>query len=161
MLRLIIDKLGNGHHDLFLKVDLIPEFSKTADSYYLGDFLEISETDILYKKEQNSLQYLAIQLIEYWIERIQSINKYEEKFIPFDLSDQYVGGFMMKKVKLGYKVKFVFTDQIQGPGVIKSTLDDQFIETKSTFKQEKDIEYLLGEEALFQGLEWSIKELTF
>ncbi len=46
MIRLIIVKLGNGHDDFFLKIDLIPSCSRTADSCYLSDFLEIDDSEI-------------------------------------------------------------------------------------------------------------------
>jgi len=40
MIRLIIDKLGNAHNDLFFKIDAIPSIIKIADSYFLYDFLK-------------------------------------------------------------------------------------------------------------------------
>lgn len=45
-MRLIIDPLGDGHHDLFLKIDVMPSQIKIANSYYLFDFLEISQEEI-------------------------------------------------------------------------------------------------------------------
>lgn len=76
-MRLIIDPLGDGHHDLFLKIDLIPSQLKIADSYYLFDFLEISQEEIKAIKQQQMtpIAYGALRLIEYWANRILSMSK--------------------------------------------------------------------------------------
>ena len=161
MIRLIVDKLGSGKNDLFLKIDLMPSFLKTADSYYLFDFLEIAKTDIetLKISDEKILSYCAIQLIDYWEERIKSIEKGQIKFIPFDFSDEYISGFTLEKSKIGYKIKLVWTDKIQGYAVNKSSLDKQIKENKLIFTQDEKIEWLISEKALFDGLEWSKNEL--
>jgi hypothetical protein len=161
MIRLIIDKLGSGHDDLFLKIDLTPSFSRTADSYYLFDFLEINDTEIEKQKinDDSILAFGAIKLIDYWIDRIKSIEKGQVKFIPFDLWDEYISGFKIKKTKLGFKVKLASTDKIHGYGVGKSNLDKQIEENKLTFNEDAKVEWLISEQALFDGLEWSKNEL--
>jgi hypothetical protein len=152
MIRLIIDKLGNGHDDLFLKIDLMPSYAKTADSYYLFDFLEI--TDI------QSLQHGVVELLNYWVDRIRSIERGHRKFIPFDLSDEYIGGLMLERTKLGFKIKIVYTDKIHGYGVSKTNLDKRIDDNKIDFLEEEQAEWLIGEDTLFNGLNWSIKEWT-
>ena len=39
MPRLLIDKLGHGYHDLFLKIDAKPSSIRIADSFVRPDFL--------------------------------------------------------------------------------------------------------------------------
>ena len=162
MIRLIVDKLGSGHHDLFLKIDAMPEHVQIADSYFVFDFLEIS--DEKYKKmnfqDNQALIYGIIELLNYWKVRIRGIEKGQKKFIPFDLSDQYIGGLMIEKTKLGFKAKIVCTDKIQGLSIGKSNLDEQIFNNKIDFEDSTDKEWLISEESFFYGLDWSINELT-
>jgi len=162
MIRLIIDKLGGGHDDLFLKIDPMPSYSKIADSYYLLDFLEISDTDLqeLNLTENETLKYKAAELLRYWINRIKQIGNGQKTFIPFDLSDEYVSGLMFEKTKLGFKTKIVYTDKIHGYAVGKSNLDNQIENNKIEFIEEEHAEWLVEEDELFGGLDWSIRELT-
>ena len=161
MIRLIIDNLGSGHDDLFLKIDLMPSFTRTADSYYLFDFLEIDDSEIeeLKSKGDSILAFAAIKLIDYWTERIRTIEKGQVKFIPFDLWDEYIGRLEIEKTKLGYKIKLSSTDKIHGYGVGKSNLDEQIKVNKLSFTQDEKAEWLISEQALFHGLEWSRNEL--
>ena len=157
MIRLIIDKLGGGHQDLFLKIDLMPCSLKIADSFYIFDFLETKEV----KKPIGAsiLTNTIIELINYWTERIKSICQGEEKFIPFDFSDQYISGLRIKKVKLGYEVKYVINDHISGYEVSKSNLDQLTEVQKLNFQISEKEEWLISEKSLFDGLKWSKDEL--
>lgn len=161
MIRLIIDKCSSGHNDLFLKIDAIPEHFEIADSYYLFDFLEISDGN--FKKfgfqDDKALKHGVIELLKYWSIRIKSIEKRQKKFIPFDLSDQYVGGLMIEKTRLGYKIKIVYTSMIQGFTIAKSSLDEQILNNRIEFEDRTDKEWIISEESLFNGLDWSINEL--
>jgi hypothetical protein len=161
MIRLIIDKVGGGHDDLFLKIDLMPSFVRTADSYYLLDFLEINNEKIEKLKigADSILSFGAIKLIDYWTDKIKKIEKRQAKFIPFDLWDEYIGGFEIERSELGFKVKLVSTDKIHGYGVSKSNLDAQIEINKLTFNQDEKAEWLISDQTLFDGLEWSKNEL--
>ena len=99
MVRLIIDKCGNGHNDIFLKIGSIPSFEKVFDSYYLFDFLEFNQSRINKQNTKNSsiLTFSVLKLLNYWIERIKSIENGQVKFIPFDLQDEYIGGLEVEK----------------------------------------------------------------
>ena len=160
MIRLIIDKLGDGHNDFFLKVDSMPSYSKTADSYYISDFLEIEDYVIENLKSEDVIKYKAIQLVDYWTEKIKTIEKKQSRFIPFDLWDEYIGGFLFEKTKLGFKVKMVYTDIIHGYEVSKSNLDGLIVENNLRFIEEENAEWLIGEDALYGGLQWSKNEIT-
>lgn len=162
MIRLIIDKLGSGHSDLFLKIDATPEHVEIADSYFLFDFLEISDEDFKKLDFQNNqaLKYGVIELLNYWKARIKGIDKGQKKFIPFDLSDKYIGGLMIEKTKLGFKTKVVCTDKIQGFSIAKSSLDEQIVSNKIEFEDSIDKNWLINEESFYNGIDWSINELT-
>lgn len=161
MIRVIIDKLGDGHHDMFLKIDVMPAYSKTADSYYLVDFLEIPDSKVeeIRLADRGVLKHSIVELLKYWIDRIKSIERGFRKFIPFDLSDQYIGGLMLEKTKLGFKAKVVYTSSIHGYEVNKSNLDEVISSKKIEFLDEAQVEWLIGEDALLNGLNWSINEL--
>ena len=152
-MRLIIDKLGNGHHDLFLKIDVLPAYSQTSDSYYLSDFLKITSN-------RDNLKYIATKFLFYWKSRIESIKIGESKFIPFDLSDEYLGGLMFEKTRMGFKVTSVFTSDIHGYGVTESNLDKQIQVKNIKFEASENQEWLISEEVIFQGLDWSLSEIS-
>jgi len=160
MIRLMIDKLGDGHKDLFLKVDTMVNSVKVADSYYLFGFLEFSDKDFKNISDQDGerLKYGASQLIEFWRARIQKLERGQKTFIPFDLSDQYIGGLQLEKTKLGFKTRLVFTDKIEGSEVGISNLDKLINDRNIEFESE-DNEWLIGEDTIYKGLEWSLKEL--
>jgi hypothetical protein len=67
---------------------------------------------------------------------------------------------MLEKTKLGFKTKVVYTDKIHGYGVSKSNLDKQIDDNKIDFSEEDQAQWLIGEDALFSGLNWSINEWT-
>lgn len=161
MIRLIIDGLSDGHQDLFLKIDVMPSHLQIADSYFLFHFLEITEVEICNQnlKGGELLKFSANKLIDYWIDRIKSIERGQKKFIPFDLSDQYVGGFLFEKSKLGFKIIKVWTDQLYGFNVTKSNLDKQLFETNLTLSYNEQKKWLIGEQAVWEGLAWSKTEL--
>jgi len=161
MIRIIIDRLGSGSKDMFLKIDAVPNYSKNADSYYLFDFLEIKDDRFtkLNLKDAQVLKYVAIELLKYWKERISNIKKEKQTFLPFDISDEYVGGLLLEKSKLGFIVKIVFTDQIHGYGINKSNIERQLIDKNIEFIFDGEKSWLIGEEAIINGLDWSLNEL--
>ena len=161
-MRLIIDPLGDGHHDLFLKIDVMPSQLKIAGSYYLFDFLEISQEEIKAIKQQQMapIVYGALRLIEYWESRILSMSKGQTVFLLFDLSDQYVGGFRVTKVKYGYQFEEVFTEETAGYAVNKSTLDSVVSLTSLRTNKPSPSGWLISEERLREGLDWSKKQLV-
>ena len=177
MIRLIVDKLSDGHKDIFLKFDSAPTEVKIVDSYYLFDFLEISDTELesvdlkrmkefefreIIIEENSILISVAKKLIDFWIERIKEIKKGETRFIPFDLSDEYIGGLLLEKNKMGFIIKQVYTTKIQGcEGLRKSNLDDLILERSVSFDIIEEEIVFIGEDALFAGLEWSKNELTY
>jgi hypothetical protein len=152
MIRLLIDKLGSGHKDLFLKIDAMPNSLFVADSYYLFDFVKATKNDV-------SVADIALQLLDYWTEKMVSIKKGDIQFLPFDLCDEYIGGFEITKTKLGYKIKRVFTDKIAVFEVDSATLDAVIATKKVTYSYDENETWLLSETALQEGFEWSIQEL--
>jgi hypothetical protein len=161
MIRLIVDKLGSGHKDLFLKIDAMPEHLQIADSYFIFDFLEIINEESKKSNSQSSyaLNYGIIEFLNYWKIRIKGTINGQKTFLPFDLSDQYIGGLMIEKRKLGFKVKVVYTNKIQGFAIDKSSLDNEIKKNNIEFINSLDNEWLISEESFLNGLDWSINEL--
>jgi hypothetical protein len=161
MIRLIIDKLGSGHADLFLKIDNFPTYSKTGDSYYLLDFLEISEQDLLDNKipQDQILNYATTALLEYWSSRIGKIENGHDVFLPFDFQDECVGGLLLTQTSQEFKVKIVYSDKIFGYELNKSNFDDVIAERQVAFIYEENAEWLISFEQFRNGLNWSKDEL--
>ncbi|HXB39155.1 MAG TPA: hypothetical protein VNZ49_01355 [Bacteroidia bacterium] len=157
MIRLFID---NYNGDMFLRIDTLPSQLKIADCYYLFDFLEISDSDIdkLNLKDRDITKYGVIELLKYWKARINSITQGQNIFLPFDISDQSVSGLLLEKIKKGFKTKLVYTD-MQGANICRSQFDKQLIEDKIEFHSNEQDEWLISEEGIYGGLEWSINEL--
>jgi len=160
MIRVIIDNFGNRHNDLFLIIES-PWHLKIADSYFLYSFLEVSDEAFaqLDLSDDEVLVYAIVELLDYWIDRIKSIKQGQSKFIPFSLSDQCVEGMMLEKVKKGFKIKLVSTDKLLGHDVGKSNIDKQIVEGNIVFQNSESTEWLVSEEGIFNGLEWSKREL--
>ena len=177
MIRLIVDKISDGHNDIFLKFDSAPAEVKIVDSYYLSEFLEITDTELesadlkkarkfeyreIIFEENFTLIYIARKLIDYWIEQTKEIKKGEMRFIPFDLSDEYIGGLLLERKKLGFLIKHAYTTKIHGcEGLRKSNLNDLILERNVSFDLEKVEDRFIGDDAFFAGLEWSKNNLTY
>lgn len=162
MIRLTFDKTGTGHDDLFLRIGTEPAYLKTADSYYLFDFLEISDEEIKSKnlKGQQLLSFGLIRLLDYWTSRIASIEPGQCTFLPFDFSDEYVGGLLTEARATDFKLKPVWTDQIHGYAVGQSNLDAQIKNKNLLFKHEVEAEWIIDQQTLLDDLELSKKDLS-
>jgi|688.fasta_scaffold1048350_2 hypothetical protein len=161
MIRIIVDKLGSGHDDIFLKIDNIPTYTKTGDSYYLLDFLEISDEELKNNtvKEGQVLNYATTKLIDYWNIRIGQAEKGTEVFLPFDFQDEYVGGLLLIETSQGFKTKVVYSDKVHSYEVNKSVFDKVVSDRQIEFIDEEKAEWLISHDQIFKGLEWSKDEL--
>ncbi len=153
MIRILIDELGTGHEDIFLKIGALTSFSKRADMYYMTDFLKLDPTKI-----KRIPQDIGIAYINYMKEQFANLNE-NEKFVVFDLSDQYVGGLAISKHKKELlKVSYVWTGQITGYSVDKDCIEDAFNNTKAEFSTE--FEWLLSQNSILENLNWSINKIN-
>jgi hypothetical protein len=148
MIRILFDECGNGHSDIFLKVDSKPTFLQVADTYFLADFLGGQHET----KEEIVLAYL-----NYFKNLVQDLDN-EETFVAFDISDEYVGGLLMTKEKKGLiKTAYCWTSEIEGWGVSQNTIGNQVKEHRAGLQGHR--EWLLGKESILQGLNWSIEKV--
>ena len=148
MIRILFDEIGDGHHDIFLKVDTIPSFLQVADTYYLGDFFD---------KEFETNDEIVLYYLDYFKQKIQGLQE-EQIFIAFDLSDQYVGGLFVAIGKKGLiKVEYSYNKEIQGWNVNRESIKNLVKENRNHF--EIDREWLLSKEAVVDALNWSIEKI--
>ena len=161
MVRIFVDKLGSGHYDIFLKIDNLPTYTKTGDSYYLHDFLEISDEQLKNNniKDGQILNYATIKLIDFWISRIDKAEKGTDIFLPFDFQDEYVGGLLLQETAVGFKIKVVYSDKVHSYEINKSIFDQVIAERQIHFIDEEKVEWLIGQDQIYHGLEWSKNEL--
>lgn len=149
MLRFLFDPLGDSHDDLVLKVDGLPGMAKVVDSYFLSDFLG--------DKEENEAgdvrREVVLRYVEFVTEQIAAING-QARFIPVDLSDQYVGGLLVNTARTGMlSVKYVWSDALSGTA----------IDNKSNFAGvdwKEEGEWELSREAVLEGLNWSKRTIS-
>lgn len=160
MLRIFIDELGTGHNDLFLRIDGFPSYSKTADSYYLFDFLEIGETELKEKNIQHPLKYGASELINYWDKRIADTIQGHPIFLPFEFCDEYIGGLILNRTPEGFIIYESSTTLLHGWDIGKSFIDELIEERKIVFEKEKNShEYSTSYKQLQEGFQWSLNKL--
>lgn len=161
MIRIIVDKLGSGHDDIFLKIDNLPTYTKTGDSYYLLDYLEISDEELKDNNVEDGqvLNYAASKLIDYWNNRIGKAEKGKDVFLPFDFQDEYVGGLLLIETSQGFKTKVVYSDKVHSYEINKSVFDKVIEDRKIEFIDEEKAEWLISHDQLHKGLEWSKSEL--
>ncbi len=161
MIRIIVDKLGSGHDDIFLKIDNLPTYTKTGDSYYLLDFLEISDEELKNNNVTDGqvLSYSTTKLIDYWNSKIGKAEKGTEIFLPFDFQDEYIGGLLLIETSQGFKTKVVYSDKVHSYEVNKSVFDKVVSDRQIEFIDEEKAEWLINHDQLFKGLEWSKDEL--
>lgn len=161
MIRIIVDKLGSGHDDIFLKIDNLPTYTKTGDSYYLLDFLEISDEELKTNnvEDRQVLNYATTKLIDYWNSIISKTEKGREIFLPFDFQDEYIGGLLLIETSLGFKTKVVYSDKVHSYEVNKSVFDKVVSDRQIEFLDEEKAEWLISHNQIFNGLEWSKDEL--
>jgi hypothetical protein len=161
MIRIIVDKLGSGHDDIFLKIDNLPTYTKIGDSYYLLDFLEISDEELKdnHIEDGHALNYATTKLIDYWNYRIGKAKKGTEIFLPFDFQDEYVGGLLLMETSFGFKTKIVYSDKVHSYEVNKSVFDKVVDDRQIEFIDEEKAEWLISHDQIYKGLEWSKTEL--
>jgi len=145
MIRVFFDELGNGHRDMFLKIDVLPTFLQVAGTYYLSN---------LCIKPPETKKDLANVYLNYFQGLIERIEGNEEIFIAFDLSDEYVGGlFLSSGKKELIKVEYGWTQEIGGWEFNPKVMEEDLIEHKKHFKIER--EWQINKASVFEGLGWS------
>ena len=152
MIRVLIDERGSGHHDIFLKIDALPDFLQTADLYFMADFLKLDPDKI-----DRVPQDLGIGYINYVKSQLNSLDE-GEKFIVFDLSDQYIGGLLVTKKKKGLQINYGTTQKISSYSLDIDTLDKTLSEIKPEFDREGD--WLLSFDSIIENLNWSIDKIN-
>ena len=144
MLRFLFDPLGDWHNDLVMKVDGLPSMAKVIDSHYLSGFLGIGEAD----ETEDARRNVVLRYVEFVMEQITSVNG-QARFIPVDLSDEYVGGLLVNTAQRGLlSLKYVWSDATAG-----FAMDSKHELAGIDWKEEGEWE--LPREAVLEGLKWS------
>lgn len=147
MIRMIVDKNGDGHKDIIVKFDAVPCHIEIADSYYLGEFFNIPNA---------SIQEKVRSLLRFWSEETHNIK--QKKFIPFDLSDQYVKGFCVEPIKNLLKVYLAYTDELSGYAINCHDINEKIEGIE--LKRDSNNEWVFSIDLLIEGIKWSIKEIS-
>lgn len=157
MIRIILDEYGEGHQDCWLKIDSVPILSSVFDSYFLSDFLELS-IDV---NDKSSFEITKIEikaLIEYWKSKIENCDRDQKIILAYDISDQYIGGLILKRNKLGFEISIGFCDKIFGYEITKSSLEKLIEEEKINFNSSTK-EIILSKDSILEGLNKTLKSL--
>ncbi len=147
MIRIIVDKKGDGHKDIIVKFDGMPSHIEVADSYYLDEFFNIPNA---------SIQEKVSSLLRFWSEETRNIK--QKKFIPFDLSDQYVKGFCVEPIKNLLKVYLAYTDELSSYAINCHDINEKIEGVE--LKRDSNNEWIFSIDSLIEGIEWSINEIS-
>lgn len=161
MVRIIVNKSISGQNEFSLRIDSLPIFKKTADTYYLFDYLEISDQELKDNKidDEEVLNYAIIKLIDDWNNRVNTSEKGDLIFLPFDFQDEYISGILLKEINGRYKVRIVYTSELHGHEVNKTILNNILSERTIQFLSEENQSWNITCQQFNEGLEWSKNEL--
>ena len=157
-MRLIVDKEGSGQQDLFLKIDISPAQAFITDSYYLADFLEVSAEEIKTQAPRPATCLLARHLLHHWEKQISSWESQTSLFLPYDIQDEYIGGFLLTETKRGIQVHYAYTQDLHGYACTAAEIAQAFAQKKIKLETDQPT-WLLGKEQILAGIQWSKKEL--
>lgn len=144
MIRFLFDPLGDWHQDLVLKVDGLPGMARVVDSHYLSGFLGEKNEE----EDGDVRRHVVLRYIDFVQEQITSINR-QARFIAVDLSDQCVGGLLVKVEKKGLlSVKYVWSNALAGYEV-------SFKSDFASVNWKEEREWQLSKDAVLEGLNWS------
>lgn len=153
--RLFVDDYSDGHHNLFLKIDVSPASLDIADSYYLFDFFKIPEGLVI--QENQTTPFIAIELLKYWKIKIENLKFGETNFLPSSLYDEGGEGYFVEKVKNGFNFKKSFSEQLSGWSINIDDFDKNWKDFKFEFTEN---ERFISEEIVTRGIELSIQDLS-
>ena len=157
MIRIIIDEFGEGHQDCWLKIDSVPIISSVFDSYFLSDFLEL-KFDTKVKSQYEITKIEIRELISYWKSKVEACLPNQEIILAYDISDEYIGALSLKRNKLGFETSMVYTRDVAGYGISKSSLDKLIDEEKVKFNDSTK-KILLSREAILDSFNKCLKSL--
>ncbi len=148
MIRVLFDQLGDSHSDLFIKLDAMPSLLIVSDSFFLEDFLEI----VCETKQEVILEY-----IKYFKKSVDQLAD-KELFVPTDLSDEYIGGLIIKNRKKGLvEITKSYNRNLYGWSITKSNIHSEAERYWTSFQKERI--FLFSKESIINGLDWSIMNL--
>jgi hypothetical protein len=155
MLRLFLDDHGSGAHDLFVKIDGRPSWVWVTDTSWLYDFFSRSNQPLSNDEEPVRANRTAIaSLIHLW----QDLLLADEStcYLPYDLSDQYVGAFRVTKGKKLYSIVPVWSPDLTGGLTSNFFLQ---VQTSTIWKKGTEPEWHLAPASILTGLTWSLRQL--
>lgn len=147
MLRILFDEEGDGHSDLFVKVDSMVSSVYVADSYFLHEMYPGGS------REENIVAFLKdLQ------QRFANLVSDELAFIPFGYFDQCLEGFFVKKQRKGLiRLKVVSTENSSALNYNPDDVLREFQTNENQLFSEDTL--LISGEAIKNGLDWSIQRI--
>lgn len=119
MLKIIFDFQNERRHkDLSLIFDEL-ELVEMADSYYLS----IDQEFMINSASGDKIILILGKMIKWWIKQVLELCVNEIAFLPFDLSDQYIGCFRVLQINnTDVSICYGFTTRITGYNITPSNM---------------------------------------
>ncbi|MFD2570890.1 hypothetical protein ACFSUS_09620 [Spirosoma soli] len=151
----MFDDQGSGLNDLFVIIDGAISHTYVVDSSGLGDFFDTANEPLLteealIKSKKADVAYLILL----WEEML--LNAQPICYLPFDLSDQYVGAL---KIVKGRKLHTI--TQVCSPVITSGVQKDYFLQVQKEIDWQKsaDFKWSISPSAMLTGLRWSLAKL--
>ncbi len=157
MLRVILDEHGSSAKDLFVKIDTSPCHVWVVDTSWLGWLFDTDDGSVASDEEMlRGKKADVASLIQLWQEMLLSDRSV--CYLPYDLSDQYVGVLKVAKGKKLHRVSRLWSLDICGNLTLPYFLQVQ--ESVSWQKGiEQGLEWLIAPSSILTGLRWSLAQL--
>lgn len=140
MIRIAYLNNSIGNKNLLLEVDEI-HLREIADSYYFA-----LDNSFMPEEESDTKVILNLRkLLEAWQDKLKTIRNGEEILLPFDFSDEYIGGLRIKgleeekiQVDYGFTTKFTGASINPSESLLRTLINEKFKSTSSFFVTMKE-----------------------
>jgi hypothetical protein len=153
MLRFILDFHATNIIVIF---DSSPPSVDYVDFYYVADFLKIKKNE---EDSFPSIETIFNELLLYW--KSLFTNNFDEVYLIYDLSDQYISAFHFEKYnfkgKMYFKVSKKYTQEISGYSINKDTTLQEL--KSKTWSIDEHFSHFFNLEFAVKGIDWSIENL--
>jgi hypothetical protein len=129
---------------------------KTVGFYYVADFLKIEKDNNAYNL---SIREIFEKLLKYWKGILEE--DYDEIFLIYELSDEYVSAFCIEKFnfkgRMYKRVTKKYTLQLSGWVVTIDTTNEELRQVK--WEQRESFQLQCSAKTIMKGMDWSIENL--
>ncbi|GAB5537481.1 MAG: hypothetical protein Rubg2KO_37300 [Rubricoccaceae bacterium] len=150
-LRFWYEPNGTQHNDVFLR---LAETTRTVDSYYFA-----LDTHFGDREDDAKVRAVVAFLLNDWETALSRLIESQAVYLPFDFSDQYIGGLECRRSGDSFVIRTGWTQEYEGHSLYPSD-SGRFIHNPGAFMPAEVGPVRLSAEAVFEGIRWSIEHAS-